>query len=250
MKTLERVASYIRYPFAALIFVVATIVLSFGMMLIAPFGRRSWEQVICYLWSQSALKPFNIRVHGEGFENLSGRGVLFLFSHTSWFDIWILHGTIRKISRFGAKSELFKIPIFSTAMRIAGVLPIAREKRTEVFKVYQEAEARVANGESFFLAPEGTRQKEPELGPFKKGPFIFAVNARMPIVPIVIYGAHSIMPKGTFLVNWGQWRKDVYFKVLPPIEIDSYSMDNLDELQAKVRDGMENALNELKRKYG
>ena len=248
MNFILKIASYIRYPFAALFFVIATAVLSAAMVPFSLIGGRRGEQLICYLWAMSALKPFNIRVRGEGFENMPAGGFLFLFNHTSWFDIWILHGYIHRISRFGAKAELFKIPLLATAMRVAGVLPIAREKRTDVFKVYREAETRVAKGESFFLAPEGTRQKDPVLGPFKKGPFIFAINAKMPIVPIVIWGAHSIMPKGTFLVNWGHWCKEVYFKIMPPISIEGYSMDNIDQLQARVRESMEQGLAELMRR--
>ena len=129
--------SYVRYPFATLYFIVHTIVLSIGMAIISLAKSRQAEQWICWLWSRGILWAFNVRPSITGLENLPNKGALFLFHHTSWFDIWILHGTIFRVSRFGAKAELFKIPIFATAMRTAGVLPIAREKRAEVFKVYQ-----------------------------------------------------------------------------------------------------------------
>src|SRR5690606_17085370 len=105
--------------------------------------------------------------------------------------------------RFGAKIELFKIPFFGRAMRAVGTLPIARENRAGVFKIYKEAERQFSRDVIFVLAPEGTRQKEPRIGRFKKGPFIFAINARVPIIPAVLRGAHEVLPKKSLLVNVG-----------------------------------------------
>ncbi len=68
-------------------------------------------------------------------------------------------------------------------MELCGVLPIDRGNRNKVMKVYENAIARVNRGEAFALAPEGTRQKQVELGRFKRGPFEFAINAQMDIVP-------------------------------------------------------------------
>lgn len=230
--------SYVRYPFAGIAGLLATGFYSFAVMFVSVFHRRKWEQIVIRLWGLTLLGLFNVKPLVYGLENLPEEGVLFVFNHSSHFDILLVHAVTPKICRFGAKIELFRIPIFAQAMRAAGALPIARGNRAEVFKVYEEAEKRFTNGESFILAPEGTRQTEPQIGPFKTGPFIFAINAKVAIVPIVIEGAIDIMKKGSLLVNWGVWRKTVQIQYLPPVRPKEWNLDYVHELQQSVREQM------------
>ena len=122
-------------------------------------------------------------------------GFLYTFTHSSQFDILVMYGYSPRSFRFGAKAELMKIPIFGHAVRMAGTLPIARGELSKVIEVYRQAEKRVANGEAFALAPEGGRRKTKDIGNFKTGPFIFAINAKMPIVPLVMYGVDEVLAK-------------------------------------------------------
>lgn len=244
--------SYVRFPFAVLFFLVHTLWLSF--LIVFFQNSRRLQQWVCIVWSRGILWVFGVKVALEGAENLPRAGVL-LFHHTSWFDIWVLHACITQISRFGAKAELFKIPIFSTAMRVAGVLPIAREKRAEVLAVYKEAESRFADGESFYLAPEGTRQPAgpgdelPEIGPFKKGPFIFAHGAGVPVVPIYMAGVHRVMPKKSFLAGCGRWHTSVLVRVLPPLETAPLGEGDLPGLMTEVRSQLRAAREECWGRY-
>ncbi len=239
--------SYIRYPFATLGAIFFTAFYSVCIILISPFRTRRGEQLIIRAWGKTLLALFNIRCHVQGAEKIPDQGVLFLFNHTSHFDILIIHAVTPRICRFGAKVELFKIPLFAQAMRAAGALPIARGNRAEVFKVYHEAETRFANGESFILAPEGTRQTVPDIGPFKTGPFVFAVNAKVPIVPIVVVGAIDIMHKKSLLINWGVWRKVIEVRYLDPIVPASWNLDEVANLQKLTHDKMYEAFHQMRR---
>lgn len=202
------------------------------------FNNRKIEDHIVEYWTRNCCRLFGVKVVVKGLENRPPGGFLYVFNHTSFFDIFAMNGYLGSF-RFGAKIELFKIPIFGAGMRRAGILPIARHRRDEVFKVYQAAEARIKAGERFALAPEGTRQPTESLGPFKSGPFVFAINAKAPIVPVIIKGAAVIMPKGHWIPNWGVWSRTITLEVLPPVSTEGWTVEQRPLLQEKVRKMME-----------
>lgn len=188
-------------------------------------------------WAKSCCSIFGVKIDLIGAEKIPTCGILYVFNHTSYFDIFAISGSLIGV-RYGAKIELFKVPILGAGMRLSGVLPIARNKREEVLKVYQQAEKRLAAGERFALAPEGTRQHQEKLAPFKSGPFIFAINAKAPIVPLVIKGALDVMPRSSFLPNLGKLRRTITIEVLDPVPTSAYSIDDRPVLQGKVQELM------------
>jgi 1-acyl-sn-glycerol-3-phosphate acyltransferase len=201
-------------------------------------GNKKIENLIVQLWGHYTLKMFGVVVTEHGRENLTKGGCLYLFNHTSFFDIFVMHARLRGV-RFGAKIELFKIPIFGVTMRKVGVLPIARDNRADVIKVYEQAQVRARNGEQFALSPEGSRNtSEVGLKPFKSGPFIFAIRSKIPIVPVVIKGALEVLPKGHFLPNLKRWKHTIEVHYLEKIQVDKYSIEQRRELSEVVRKRM------------
>ncbi len=188
-------------------------------------------------WGKVGLKVFNVRLQVKGLENIPEGSCLFLFNHTSFFDIFAMLSAYGNF-RFGSKIELFSIPIFGAAMKRLGVLPIARQKRENVFKVYDEAKARVQLGEKFALAPEGKRNDQEALLPFKSGPFIFAINSGAPVVPVVIKGAWAVFKKNQWLPNWDRFSRTVTVEYLPAISTAGVSVEKRSELQDKVFQAM------------
>jgi 1-acyl-sn-glycerol-3-phosphate acyltransferase len=217
---------------------LASIVVLLAGVFRAP--RKRLDFIIVNLWTRPMVRWSGVRVHVRGLEHVMSRakGFLILFNHSSHMDIPILFSSIPRTFNFGAKIELFKIPFFGRAMELCGVLPIDRHNRSKVLKIYQDAISRVNQGESFALAPEGTRQPEPLLGRFKRGPFEFAVNAQMDIVPVVMAGVYHVMPKSTIWINAGRWRRDVYLEVLPPVSTEGLGPDEAESLQDRVREMM------------
>ncbi len=233
---LLKLLSYPRSLLALVLFPIHTMLCSIGLIIVnLTMKNRPLEDKFVIWWTTGACRLFGVKVKVVGLENRPPGGFIYVFNHTSFFDIFTMNGYLGSF-RFGAKIELFKIPIFGPAMRRAGILPIARERREEVFKVYREAEIRIKAGERFALAPEGTRQHSERLGSFKSGPFIFAINAKAPIVPVIIKGASSILPKGQIIPNWGVWSRIWSLcTFLPPISPLDYTVDTRPQLQEKVR---------------
>jgi 1-acyl-sn-glycerol-3-phosphate acyltransferase len=110
------------------------------------------------------------------------------------------------------------------------VLPIARSNREEVFRVYKQVTDTMQPDDYFALSPEGGRSVEETLLPFKTGPFVFAIQAKLPIVPVVIRGARDIMPKGTLIPNRSKWKTEIEVRFLPMVDSTAYSYETRSEL--------------------
>ena len=199
-----------------------------------------------FFWARPIFFLGGLEVDYREDPELPDKGFLYLFNHTSYNDIISMIGYLPKPPKFGAKVELFKIPFFGRAMKSVGILPIHRGQREKVLQLYRETKKRVESGETFALAPEGTRQDQDHLGKFKKGPFLFAINAQMPIVPLVIAGARQTQPKGSYIMNVGKLKRKIILKALAPINASDYTEEQISELQIAVRNKMEPEYNRLK----
>lgn len=241
---ISSVLSWLRAPFLLVFVVLYTLIVSFLVIFgVIVFRNRKLDDFLAaVVWAKVVLFLSGVRVRLQVSPSLPSGGCLFLFNHTSNVDILVLYGYLPKSFRFGAKIELFRLPLFGRAMKAVGVLPIVRDNRDQVMKVYQDSIARIQNGEAFALAPEGTRQERPILGKFKKGPFLFAINAQAPIVPAVIEGAFEVQPKGKIFLNTGRFFRDVKLTILDPIQTKGLTANDLDTLQTQVRSAMEQAL--------
>lgn len=154
---------------------------------------------------------------------------------------------IKKSIRFGAKKELFMIPIFGHAMRMVGVLKINRGDRSHAISTLKKANERITeSGASFILAAEGTRQSHNALGEFKSGPFVLAIDSQCPLVPVVIYGAYDVMPKKDLFFRLEKKHK-VYIEILPPVSTKNYQFEDRQELKKLVRNQMSEAFDRLKK---
>jgi 1-acyl-sn-glycerol-3-phosphate acyltransferase len=230
--------SYVRGPIATLSAILYTLYQSVLVITVAALTRsvRAIDTICVTLWAWPLLWIAGARLEIRGAENVrtDGKGFLILFNHSSLMDIPAVFCFPRSF-RFGAKIELFRIPFFGKAMSMVGVLPIDRGNRNKVMKIYENAIARVEKGECFALAPEGTRQPEPKIGPFKRGPFEFAINAQMDIVPVVLAGTYELLPKGAVFIGVGKWRRKVIMEILPRISTSGIDSTQLDALVENVR---------------
>lgn len=201
---------------------------------IAFVSGKDFPEWVVMGWTKLCVQAARIKLHVSGKENIPEAGNLFVINHTSLFDIPVAHQSISKRVRFGAKIELFKIPLFSWAMRKSGILPIARTQLAQVIQVYEQASLRIKSGESFVLAPEGTRQKtDTALGNFKTGPFVLAIKAQCLITPVVVYGTSKVLSKGKVTID-GSHEHHVLVRILPSVPTKGLSLSDRDELKDQV----------------
>jgi 1-acyl-sn-glycerol-3-phosphate acyltransferase len=85
----------------------------------------------------------------------------------------------------------------------AGYIPLDRSDGRKAIKSLEEAAERIRNGRAIIIFPEGTRSLDGKLLPFKKGGFLLAKKAGVPIIPVTIKGSRDINPPGRFLIKRG-----------------------------------------------
>ena len=219
----------------------------FGLMVIiaALFGVKDREGSIydhaprwwarCLVWAAG----IRVRLHNE--ERMrSGAPRIYVSNHISWFDVLTLAAVLPRY-KFVGKAELFRIPLFGRAARAAGMIPIERENRKSAFESYRVAAERIRAGASVVVFPEGTRGRSYALRPFKKGPFVLAVAAGVPMVPTVVHGTLEVMSRDSFRVRAGV--VDIHF--LDSVDTEGLSYEDRNRLSRATWERMASAMNEL-----
>jgi putative phosphoserine phosphatase/1-acylglycerol-3-phosphate O-acyltransferase len=179
----------------------------------------------------SALIGLNLVVRGE--EHLwSSRPAVFVFNHQSKADVVIIARLLRRDIAGVGKKEIKKMPLIGKTLELAGTVFIDRENASSAIDAMQPLVDAMRNaGKSVVIAPEGTRTISPRLAPFKKGAFHLAIQAGVPMVPIVIHNAGDVAPKGDFVFRPATVEVDV----LPPVDTRGWSADTIEEHVAEVR---------------
>jgi len=206
-------------------------ILGIVLCLLVPGGSALMP--VARLWSWLILKTYRVRssvvLHPEG---SSRRPAVYVANHQSQFDIPALALAMPVDFRMVAKRELLYIPIFGWALWLAGFIFIDRGDRDRAIRSLDRAVRTIHRGTSIVVFAEGTRSPDDRLLPFKKGGFILALQAGVPIVPVSIRGGGQVMPKGSLSVRPGTI--EVVFGA--PVSTSTYTLATQDALIAAVRD--------------
>jgi 1-acyl-sn-glycerol-3-phosphate acyltransferase len=153
-------------------------------------------------------------------------------NHQSNFDILALLAKMPRQIHWIAKKELFEIPVFGPSMRRGGYIPLDRGDGRKALQSMDEAAATIHQGKSVVLFPEGTRTQDGNLLPFKRGGFILARKADVPVIPVTINGSGKINPANQIRLYSG----NIHISVHPPIvfppdlrrnEAETWMMENV-----------------------
>lgn len=236
------VVYFIRTIFTVIVAALATTIGWVGAVVAALFGVEDREGGIFdhtpRVWSRVILWAAGVRTVVHNPERMAGgEPRLYLSNHLSWFDIPALAGALPRY-KFVAKAELFKIPVFGPAIKAIGMVPIERQNRKAAFAAYRVAAEKIRAGNSCVVFPEGTRGDGYPIRPFKKGPFVLAIAAGVPIVPVLLHGTHEVFAKGTLLVRPGQF--DIH--LLEPVPTAGLDYADREALAETVRSRIVDAL--------
>jgi 1-acyl-sn-glycerol-3-phosphate acyltransferase len=124
-------------------------------------------------------------------------------NHRSLYDIPMIFESFPRTLRMVTKAELFRVPIWGGAMRAAGFIELDRHNRKRAKEGIEVARARLESGINVWIAPEGTRSRSGELGPFKGGGFRLALDTGLRILPVALRGTEKILPADGVAVNRG-----------------------------------------------
>lgn len=230
--------------YALLVFAILTILSVITMLFLLPFSKSKLSKrvyKICRYWSKAFLLLIGIQ-HIEIFEDNHDfkKPHIFVANHNSYMDIppivQLKHQPIKPLGKF----ESSKIPIFGWIYR-AAVIMVDRSSPDKRAKSLRNLKAALHKKTSIFIFPEGTfsMSEEQPMKAFYNGAFKLAIEMQVPIQPILMIDAVDRMHySGLFTLTPGKNRV-VY---LPTVQIEGYTMDDLDHLKNKVYQMMDEGL--------
>jgi len=184
-------------------------------------------------WSGRLLEQAKIELSARGLENMpQGESFVIMSNHQSLYDIPAIYQALKCRIRMVAKTELFRVPVWATAMRASGFIEVDRQNRQRAIESLARAKEAIKAGTSIWIAPEGTRSRSGRLGPFKKGGFHLALDTGARILPVSIDGSREVLVARTWNVRPGA---QVVVTVSPPVDPAEFGEDRRDELMDAVR---------------
>jgi putative phosphoserine phosphatase/1-acylglycerol-3-phosphate O-acyltransferase len=195
-------------------------------------SQREAVNVAGGLWGDLATSLAGIDLRVEGEEYLwSHRPAVFIFNHQSALDAVLMVKLLRRDMTGVGKVEIRDNPLFGPLFSAAGTVFVDRSDTKKAVDALQPAVDALKEGRSLVIAPEGTRSTTPRLGRFKKGAFHMAMQAGVPIVPVVFRNVLDAMPKDATIVR----PAIIEAVVLPPVDTDHFTVENLDDEIAEIR---------------
>ena len=164
---------------------------------------------------------------------------IFVTNHTSALDVFVGMALCPYGGCGIGKKEILKIPFFGQAYWLAGHLLIDRSNNAKAIASMAKLSDFVKSKNlSIWIWPEGTRSVDGKLIPFKKGFVHLALETGLPVVPVMLHGAHEVWPAKTMQFYPG----NVEVEVLDPIETDKWSKDTVDNHVEHVKSIMAKSL--------
>ena len=201
-----------------------------AIALVAP--RSGLIDAIIRFWARRLLGAAGVELTVLNAEVLTpGQPHIIIGNHSSYLDIPALFAAIPLSLRFLAKKSLFSIPIFGWAIRAAGFVPIDRKDRSRAKDSFDQAAGLIRAGRTVVVFPEEGRSRSREMRPFKRGAFLLALKAGVPIVPVGIRGMYDVLPAVRPVVHPGP----VTIIFGEPIDVTQFSVRQRDEISELTR---------------
>lgn len=191
--------------------------------------------VVSSTYARVSFWLFRIRVVGRGMENIdAAKPYVFLSNHISLADSPALAIVISHPLHWVFKKELAKIPVFGWVLLACGQIMVDRSSPEQSRASLDRALSGLSGNNSVMIYPEGTRSRDGNLQPFKKGGFWMALQVGLPIVPVRVSGSREIVAADTLRVRPGT----ITVEIFPPIETRGRTSSDIPDLMNRVREAM------------
>lgn len=232
--------------FIGISFAVITFPLTFIIwLLVLPFDRDK-AIIHWFLMYESLVLSYLIpiwSVKTEGREKaIKGTTYIIISNHQSLLDILLLN-CLRYRYKWISKIELTKVPVIGWYLKMADYIVINRGNEESKIEMLEKSYTCLKKGISIMIFPEGTRTLNNEIGFFKRGAFQLALQANVPLLPVLIDGTGGILPKHGLIFGSGH---EIRIKVLDPVYPYSFGTDNPEDLALKLNTIMTSELQVLR----
>ena len=192
---------------------------------------RAWMRP----WGRAILAGAGIRVHVEQRAPLPEGPVVFVSNHVNLLDVPVTMAVLPRDFLFVARRELRAWPVIGWVLEKTACLFIARDNPRQSVADLRRAAERIRGGDSVLLYPEGGRSYAHALAPFMRGPFVLAIEAGVPVVPLTMVGHAGVLSVRDRAARPGETR----FVIGAPIETAGMVRADAPRLQAQVRQAIE-----------
>ena len=182
-------------------------------------------------WGRGMLRFCRITVRVASRERIPAGSAVFMSNHASQIDIWALLALLPGSVRFVFKKRMVWIPLMGLAMRRGQAHPDRSQVQSRAFCSYDEAAKPIQGGISAVVFAEGTRSRDGRLKPFKRGPFVLAIAAGAPVVPVFCDDTYERMPKGSI----GPRAGPITMQIGSPIPTRGMAYEDRDQVSEAAR---------------
>jgi 1-acyl-sn-glycerol-3-phosphate acyltransferase len=169
------------------------------------FARRA-----AFAWGRLLLMTWGVRVVVAGRENVPAGPAVYAANHGSALDIPILFGHLPVDFRIIHKQSLYYVPVLGAYLYLGGHIGIDRANAFGARRSLARAAERIRRGTSVAVFPEGTRSRDATVRTFKRGSFVLAVSAGVPVVPVSLAGVKRLAPRGLLRMKPGTVRLTIH----------------------------------------
>jgi 1-acyl-sn-glycerol-3-phosphate acyltransferase len=166
------------------------------------------------------LKPSNPRLPYVVIANHESFADILLLSQLPWEMKWL------------SKASMWKIPVLGWSMWAVRDVPVHRGRASSAKEALDACRTRLNGNVSVMIFPEGTRSKTAEMLPFKDGAFRLAIEARVPLLPMALFGTRQALAKH----DWRIGKTHAVVEVLAPEPTEGLTLADLPALKQRVQE--------------
>lgn len=197
-------------------------------------SAHQWGRV----WARVVLRCLGVRLSVRGLELLPAGPAVYAANHASALDIPLVFAALPLAFRFIHKRSLRRLPLIGWYLLLAGHIAIDRANPFRARKSLESAARRISAGTSVVVFPEGTRSPDERVRGFKRGSFVLALWAGVPVVPVSLAGVKRVAPRGILTLRPGE----VLLRVHAPIPTAGRHASEAGALAEQVRQTVSAAL--------
>jgi len=216
-------------------------------LIVLPFDRERsvihWLLMFQSLILVWLIPIWKIKIEGRE-KAVKGTTYVIISNHQSILDILFIN-SLRYKFKWISKIENINLPVLGWYLRMAGYITVNRGNEDSKVEMLEKSLNLLKGGMSIMIFPEGTRSADKEIGFYKRGAFQLAMQANVPILPILIDGTGGILPKHGLIFGSGH---NITIRVLDPVHPELFNTGNVDELALKFSEIMTLELKKVRSK--